>query len=123
MFRNKSINIILIITTLLFSVKWVLSFYFFEENLSVRIIFESVTDGHYYYPLIKYLASFELNNSFDPYIQNLKLIPLPVTSIVFHAIFFKIFGFAGIIIIEFFGIFIFLLIFYKIFSHFFSENE
>ena len=44
MFRNKSTNVILIITTLLFSVKWVLSFYFFKESLSVKIIFESVMD-------------------------------------------------------------------------------
>jgi hypothetical protein len=123
MFRNKFTNIILIITTLLFSVKWVLSFYFFEESLSVRIIFESVADGHFYYPHIKYLAFFELNNSLDPYVKNLKLMPIPYASIIFPAIFLKIFGLFGIIIIEFFAIFIFLLIFYKIFSNFFSKNE
>ena len=75
MFRNKNINTILIISIFLFSVKWILSFYFFKENLPVRIIFESVTDGKLYYPLVKYLAFFELNNSFDPYIDNLKNIP------------------------------------------------
>ena len=117
MFRNKSTNIILIITTLLFSVKWVLSFYFFEENLSVRIIFESVTDGHFYYPFIKHLSLFELNNSFDPYVKNLKLMPIPFASIIFPAIFLKIFGFFGIIIIEFFAIFIFLLIFFYDANH------
>ena len=123
MFRNKSINIILIITTLLFSVKWVLSFYFFKESLAVKIIFESVADGHYWYPFIKYLAFFEFDNSLDPYVKNLKLIPIPFASIIFPAIFLKIFGFFGIIIIEFFAIFIFLLIFYKFFSYFFSNNE
>ena len=123
MFRNKSTNIILIITTLLFSVKWVLSFYFFKESLAVKIIFESVADGHFYYPHIKYLAFFELDNSLDPYVKNLKLMPIPYASIIFPAIFLKIFGFFGIIIIEFFAIFIFLLIFYKIFSYFFSKNE
>jgi hypothetical protein len=123
MFRNKSINFILIITTLLFSVKWVLSFYFFKESLAVKVIFESVADGHFYYPHIKYLAFFELDNSLDPYVKNLKLMPIPYASIIFPAIFFKIFGFFGIIIIEFFAIFIFLLIFYKIFSYFFSKNE
>ena len=123
MFRNKSTNIILIITTLLFSVKWVLSFYFFKESLAVKIIFESVADGHYWYPFIKYLAFFEFDNSLDPYVKNLKLIPIPFASIIFPAIFLKIFGFFGIIIIEFFAIFIFLLIFYKIFSYFFSNNE
>ena len=116
MFRNKSTNIILIITTLLFSVKWVLSFYFFKESLAVKIIFESVADGHYFYPYIRYLAFFELDNSLDPYVKNLKLMPIPFASIIFHAIFLKIFGSFGIMIIEFFAIFIFLLIFYKIFS-------
>ena len=90
MFVNKNTTTILIISTILFSVKWILSFYFFKENLSNRIIFESVADGWHYYPYIKYLSFFEFNNSFDPYIQNLKLIPIPFASIIFHAIFFKI---------------------------------
>ena len=115
MFRNKSTNIILIITTLLFSVKWLLSFYFFKESLSVKIIFESVTDGHFYYPLVKYLAFLELNNSLDPNVKNLRLMPIPVSSIIFHSILLRIFGFAGIIIVEYFAIFLFLFFFYKIF--------
>ena len=123
MLRNKNINTILIISIFLFSIKWILSFYFFKENLSVRIIFESVTDGHYYYPLIKYLAFFEFNNSFDPNIDNLKIIPLPIAGIFFHSIFFKIFGFMAFIVMELLAIFIFLIIFYKIFSYFLSENE
>mgnify|MGYP000675149998 CR=1 FL=1 len=123
MFKNKNINTLLIISLFLFSIKWILSFYFFKESLSVRIIFESVTDGHYYYPLIKYLASFELNNSFDPFINNLKTVPIPITGIFIHSIFLKIFGYSTFIILEFVAIFIFLLLFYKIFSHFFSDNE
>ena len=123
MFRNKNINTILIISIFLFSVKWILSFYFFEEDLLVRIIFESVTDGKVYYPLVKYLAFFEFNNSFDPYINNLKIVPLPLSAIFIHSIFYKIFGYSTFIILEFFAIFIFLLLFYKIFSHFFSDSE
>ena len=123
MFQNKSTNTILIITTLLFSVKWFLSFYFFKESLSVKIIFESVTDGHFYYPLIKYLSFLEFSNSFDPYVKNLKLIPIPVSSIIFHSILFKIFSFTGFIIAEYIAIFLFLFIFYKIFFHYFSKNE
>ena len=104
MFRNKPTNTILIIATLLFSFKWFLSFYFFKESLLVKIIFESVTDGHYYYPLIKYLAFFELNNSLDPDVENLKLMPIPVSSIIYYSILLRIFGFAGIIIAEYFAI-------------------
>ena len=123
MYRNKSINTLLIISIFLFSVKWILSFYIFKEDLSVRIIFESVADGYYYYPLIKYLAFFDFNNSFDPYVNNLKIIPLPLSGIFIHSIFYKIFGYSAFIILEFFAIFIFLFLFYKIFSHFFSEYE
>lgn len=123
MFRDKSTNIILIITTLLFSIKWVLSFYFIKESLSVKIIFESVGDGHFYYPLIKYLAFFEFDNSLDPYAKNLKLMPIPVSSIIFHSILFRIFGFTGFIVAEYLAIFLFLFFFYKIFSNFFSEKE
>ena len=123
MFVNKNTATLLIISTILFSVKWILSFYFFKENLSIRIIFESVTDGWYYYPFIKYIAFFEFNNSFNPFIDNLKILPVPYSGIFFHSILLKIFGYSAFIIIEFFAIFIFLLIFYKIFSYFFSDSE
>ena len=122
MFKNKNINIILILSIFLFSIKWILSFYLFEENLLVRIIFESEGGGSYY-PLIKYLASLEFNNSFDPYIEDLKIIPLPFSGIFFHSLFFKIFGNSAFLIVELFAIFAFLFIFYKIFSRFFSDNE
>ena len=123
MLKNKNINIILILSLILFSIRWILSLYIFDENLSVKIIHESVLDGYAYFPLVKYLTFFEFNNSFDPYIDNLKVIPLPLAGIIFHSILFKVFGYFGFIIAEFIAIFIFLLIFYKIFSSFFSENE
>ena len=123
MFKNKYIYTLLIISIFLFSVKWILSFYFFKESLSVRIIFESVADGYGYYPYAKYLAFFEFNNSFDPFISNLKTVPIPITGIFIHSIFLIIFGYVGFIIVEFFAIFIFLLLFYKIFSYFFSDDE
>ena len=123
MFKNKDINTILILSIFLFSIKWILSFYFYNESLSVKIIFDSGRDGELYFPLIKYLASFELNKSFDPYIENLKIVPLPLTGIFFHSIFLKIFGYSAIIILEFLAFFTFLIIFYKIFSYFFSNNE
>ncbi len=123
MFKNKHINTILIISLFLFSIKWILSFYFYNESLSAKIIFDSGRDGEVYFPMIKYLASFELNKSFDPYIENLKIMPLPLTGIFIHSIFLKIFGYSAFIILEFLAFFTFLIIFYKIFSYFFSENE
>ena len=120
---NKEILFLFFVSILLFLTKWIFSFSLFDEDLDVKIIFESVTDGKYYYPLIKYLAEFNFNNSYDPTIINLKIIPLPIAGIIFHSIFYKIFGVASFIIIELFCIFFFLLIFKKIFSYFFSENN
>ena len=123
MFKNKDINTILILSIVLFSIKWIISFYFYNESLSVKIIYDSGRDGEVYFPLIKYLASFEFNKSFDPYIENLKITPLPITGIFIHSIFLKIFGYSAFIILEFLAFFTFLIIFYKIFSYFFSKNE
>ena len=118
---NKEIFFLFFVSILLFLTKWIFSFSLFDEDLDVKIIFESVTDGKYYYPLIKYLAEFNFNNSYDPTIINLKIIPLPIAGIIFHSIFYKIFGVASFIIIELFCIFFFLLIFKKIFSYFFQK--
>ena len=73
-------------------VKWFLSFYFFQEEIDVKILFESVTDGKYYYPLIKYLSDLNYTSSFDPIIEDLKIIPIPISSLLLHAIFLKIFN-------------------------------
>ncbi len=123
MLKNKNINTILLLSILLFSIKWVVSFYFYDESLSVRLIFDSGRDGEQYFPLIKYFASFELNKSFDPSVENLKIMPFPITAILIHSTLFKIFGNLGFLIVEFLAIFSFLIIFYKIFSYFFSKNE
>jgi len=123
MLLNKKIYSLFFLSILLFLSKWIFSFSFFNESLDVKIIFESVTDGKYYYPLIKYLAELNFNNSYDQAITNLKIIPLPIAGIFFHSLFYKIFGITSFIIIELFCIFFFLLIFEKIFSNFFSNNS
>ena len=63
-------HILIYISILLILVKWIISYYFFLEPIDIKIIFESVTDGKYYFPLIKYLSNFNLNLSFDPEITN-----------------------------------------------------
>ena len=123
MLLNKKIFLLFFLSILLFLSKWIFSFYFFNENLDVKVIFESVTDGKYYYPLIKYLAELNFNNSYDPLISDLKIIPLPIAGIIFHSLFYKVFGIISFVIIELFCIFFFLLIFKKIFFYFFSENS
>ena len=44
-FKNENINKILILSIFLFLIKWILSFYYFNESISVKIIYESLGDG------------------------------------------------------------------------------
>ena len=120
----RSINsYILIFSFLIISVKWFFSYYYFDETLDIKIIFESVTDGKYYYPLIKYLSDFNMNQSFDPEISDLQGIPLPIGGILIHAILFKLINFWSFILIEFICLFAFIYIFTNIFKFIHFKNN
>ena len=75
--NNNELYLFLLISLCLFLPKWILSYYFYSETTSVKVIFESITDGFHYFPLVKYLAIFEFNNSFNPSIENLDNVMLP----------------------------------------------
>ena len=113
---------IIYISLFLILVKWFLSFYFFQEEIDVKILFESVTDGKYYYPLIKYLSDLNFTSSFDPIIEDLKIIPIPISSLLLHAIFLKIFNFYSFIFLEFLSLTIFISLLYKINRFIFSKK-
>ena len=119
---SKNNFIFFLFAFVIFLSKWIISFYFYKESTQVKIIFENVDDGWFFLPLIKQFSLLELNNSFSPYLKNLNNLPLSFGSIIFHTIFFKIFSYTGIIIIEFFGILFFLIIFYKIFRQYLSKE-
>ena len=110
------------IALIIISIKWLISFIFFIEPIDLRIIFESVTDGKYYYPLIKYLSEFRLNYSFDPEINDLKIIPIPFTSLFFHAFLFNLLNFYSFIFLEFIALAILLAIFYNFYRIIFSKD-
>ncbi len=113
----KDIVFILIFSAVLFFIRWFFSFYYFDEDLSVKLLFESISDGDFFYPIISFFSNFDFNNSLHPEIDNLKNLPIPIGSILFHTIFYKLFGVAGLFVIDFFGFFSFILIFFfNIFS-------
>jgi len=115
---SKNIKLLLLISLIFFLIKWGTSFYFITEDLAAKIIFESVSDGSFFYPLIKFLSNLEFNTSLNPMISNLNTVPMPFGSILIHTFFYKIFGLSGLIIVDFFGIFLFFLIFFNIFLFF-----
>ena len=84
----------------LFIGKWISSFYFFDEDLGLRIILESHSDGYFYFPYVKALSTLNFNNSFELNVNDLKNISLPLGSIypgvflyfcIFNNILFNIF--------------------------------
>ena len=116
------IVILFLISIFFFLIKWGFSFYYLNEEIITKVIFESVGDGSFFYPLIKYLSQGEFNISLNSFNENLKIMAVPFGSIILHSIFFKIFNIYGLIIIDLFGIFLFLIIFFKIFQFFNSSG-
>ena len=82
-----------------------------------------MSDGYYYFPLIKYLALIDFNISFDKNIENLRYIPLPLGGIIFHSFLLKVFDnfFISIFIIELLSLYLYLTIFFLIFNTFLKE--
>lgn len=117
-YLNKELIYLMILAFILFIGRWISSFYFFDEDLGLRVINESYSDGYFYFPYVKALSTLNFNNSFDLNVNDLKNISLPFGSILLHSIFFYFFGNLSFIILEFLCIFVFLIIFYKIFLKF-----
>ena len=121
---NEKINIFIFIVFLslcLFLLKWLPGFFIYKnEDLILKTINDSVSDGYYYFPLVKFLTELNLNPSFDPKINNLKFIPLPLGGLIFHSLVFKITNnfFITIFLIEFISLLIFISIFFAVFKKF-----
>ena len=106
--------VIFFITISLLSLRWSLSYINFPtEDIVLRTINE-INDNSYF-PLIKSFSNFDFNPSFSLYIKDLNITSFPILSLLPNIFFYKIFGSYSFLIIEFLSIFIFLLIFYKIF--------
>ena len=90
--KNYIPLLIFFFSLIFFIFKWHLSFLSFVEEVSVRIIFDSVGDGYYYLSHFKALTNFEFNNSFDPFINNLKNITITFGGFFFHLIFYLFFN-------------------------------
>ncbi len=114
-YKKNNINLFIFIFGLIFFfTKWYHPFVNFNEGIESKIIFESVSDGYYYFVPFKALANLNLNSSFDPLIKNLGTITIPTGAFILHFIFYSIIGSYSFVILEFIFILLFLIIFYKI---------
>tara|TARA_Y100000816_G_scaffold175631_1_gene126541 strand:- start:5113 stop:6960 length:1848 start_codon:yes stop_codon:yes gene_type:complete len=111
--KFKLNNIILLIFSLLIiSFKWIYSFTLHQEDIVLRVIYDTYDNN--YYPLIKAFSDLNFNPGFSERYEDLKLISFPVLSLAINSLFFKIFGGYSFIILEFICVFLFLIIFFNI---------
>ncbi len=122
-YKKININILILIITLsLFSFKWIISYYFFKDDISLKVIFDTPGDGFFYYIFSEALANLDFNPSYDKEINNLKNLPIPFYSVLIPSILFLIFGNFSILILEFICIYVFYYIFYSILQKFNFSN-
>ena len=112
---NKSnvFLVFLICASILILPKWILSYYFFDENIVLRIIHE-VGDAAYF-PIISSFSDLNFSNSYSLKLEKLNLISFPIISLLINSFFFKILGSYSFIFLELVCAFVFLFIFNKIF--------
>jgi len=102
-FRNK----IILFTLIIVGSKWIISFaYFPHEDLSLRIISEAMTKGYFHY--VKVLSDLDFVRNYSPNLDSKEWLMVPIGSVIFHSIFFKIMGISSFILLEFICVFIFL---------------
>ena len=121
--KNNNINLWIFFSALIFFIiRWYNPLVNFDEKIDITIIYESVSDGFYYFAPFKAFANFDLNYSFDPVITNLNNVTAPIGAFYLHLIFYYFLGAWSFIILELFYFLIFLIIFYKI-SRFLSFHR
>jgi hypothetical protein len=99
MLLNKPLILILLLNFILLSMKWVISFYEYDETLIASILIN--TKDIQYYPLIVSLSELNFNPTFLEFYNESKIINFPLASVLIHSIFYKLFNNYSFIILEY----------------------
>ena len=94
-----------LLSLILFSPKWIYSFYTFDEILNLKFIIDSDLDSLVYFPFIVDLS--ELNFFGTNNYNSQKNIIFPIGSVIFHSFVFKFFGIGSLVLMELISIFFF----------------
>jgi len=124
-YHFKNLLSLFLISTIIFLSKWFFSFYYFEDSIDIKILFDTEGDGYFYYYYTKYISGLNLFDFFAKNNEGNSVAGQTFFSLLPHAILLKFFGYYSFLIGEFICIFLFLFIFYKFcillnFSNFFS---
>jgi hypothetical protein len=113
--KKNNINFWIFFSGLIFFIiRWYNPLVNFDEKIDISIIFESVSDGFYYFVPFKAFANFDLSYSFDSLINNLDNMTVSTGAFYLHFIFYYFLGIWSFVILELIYVLIFLIIFYKI---------
>ena len=111
---KENFNLI-IISLVIFSSKWFFSFLIFPEDFIFTKILLDTPDSQYY-PIIKSLSDFDFSPGYNLFDETENVFIFPYGPIIWHAIFYKIFGTISFFIVEYIFIFLFLWVFFNIFK-------
>ena len=111
--RKPFFLIALLLAISLVSLKWVLSYIYFDEDIAFRVINDSSDSS--YYPIISAFSDLDLSASWSKAVDNLSIISYPILSLAVNSLFFKIIGSYSFILLEIICSAFFIFIFYNIF--------
>jgi len=98
---------LLFFSSLTVLIKWIILFnYFDDENLLNKLIFD--IEDFYYFPHIINFLEFDFSPDYLENFKSKNYLPIPLYSIIFHAIFIKIFGYVSFLFLEFLCLYLFL---------------
>jgi hypothetical protein len=113
MIKQRNYIYLLIFALLFFSSKWITTFFFeFNENLLTKIIFD--TSDIEYYPVVLSISKLNFFPSFLQDLSSEKILQFPLTSIIIHSFFYKLFGIYSFIMLEFLFKFFLIYVLFKI---------
>ena len=114
--EKNNISLIILVSIILFSIKWISSFMDFpDEEITLKVILEATSDSYFHY--VKILSELNFSNTYS-LDKNEYLILVPIGSVIFHSLVYKIVGIYSFIILELVLIFLFLFLFSSIFIRF-----
>ena len=118
---NKPLLFVILINFFFLSLKWILSFYTFNETILTSVLMN--TKDIQYYPLIVNLSEFNFSPTFLEYYNNTKIVNFPLASLVVHSIFYKFFNIYSFIILEFIFHLLLIFILFNIIKKIFNSSN
>ena len=97
---------VLSLTIIFFTIYWLIIFYNSDGKDLIASFINNIDDWQYY-TLIYNFANFNFTPTYDPTVEYSKFLSFPIYSILYHALFFKIFNIYGFVIVSFLIILIF----------------